>query len=287
MDKTQRLLKAAILGALMTAWVVPPVGATNSKDWMPRSWGVIKSPTVDSALVIGSPAAGCLAGGVGLELEGEGFEVLRPERNRFYGHPKLVRFIHWLGRQADLQSLGTILVGDMSQPRGGPMAYGHGSHQNGLDVDIMFKVAHGPITATQRADPAIISVVKGDDLDPSRWTSGLSKLLEITAKSPEVERIFVNPVIKMALCRQTPIADREWLHKVRPWWGHDDHFHVRLGCPLGSQDCKSQPPPPEGDGCGYEVASWLVKPTLNIPNNKPNTRRVALPSECMKVLHEH
>ena len=29
-----------------------------------------------------------------------------------------------------------ILVGDMSQPRGGPMLTGHASHQVGLDADI-------------------------------------------------------------------------------------------------------------------------------------------------------
>jgi murein endopeptidase len=29
-----------------------------------------------------------------------------------------------------------LLIGDMSQPRDGPMLYGHSSHQIGLDVDI-------------------------------------------------------------------------------------------------------------------------------------------------------
>ena len=31
-----------------------------------------------------------------------------------------------------------LLIGDMSQPRGGPMLNGHSSHQIGLDVDIWF-----------------------------------------------------------------------------------------------------------------------------------------------------
>ena len=34
----------------------------------------------------------------------------------------------------------------------------------------------------------------------------------------EVERIFVHPAIKKALC-QTKDTDRKWLGKVRPWLG--------------------------------------------------------------------
>jgi penicillin-insensitive murein endopeptidase len=276
MFKTLVLFVAAMLCAAATAW------ATTPKDW-----GGIDHPSTGAPQVIGTPAAGCLAGAEPLDLEGEGFEVLRPERHRFFGHPKLLRFIHWLGHAAAQASLGTLLVGDLSQPRGGPKVYGHGSHQNGLDADIMFQVADGPISAAQRANPAVASVVKGRDLDPDRWSERYARLLEITAESPEVERIFVNPAIKQALCRQIPPDKRAWLRKLRPWWGHDDHFHVRLGCPEGSTDCKPQPPPPDGDGCGFEVESWLERPTLNIPVNKPNSRNVSLPKECSTVLHAH
>ena len=253
----------------------------------PKDWGRALSPTLETPQVIGSPAAGCLAGGVALDQEGEGFEVLRPERKRFFGHPDLLKFIHWLGHRSAQESLGTLLIGDLSQPRGGPMVYGHGSHQNGLDVDIMFRVTDKPLSKAERSNPMIVSVVSGHDVDPSRWTDSFTHLLEITSKSPQVERIFVNPAIKQSLCRHTPPSERGWLHKLRPWWGHDDHFHIRLACPEGSSNCKTQAPPPDGDGCGYEVESWLQRPTLNIASNKPNTRNVSLPKECIHILNGH
>ncbi|MFO1072825.1 MAG: penicillin-insensitive murein endopeptidase [Geminicoccaceae bacterium] len=42
---------------------------------------------------------------------------------------------------------------------------------------------------------------------------------------PEVERIFVHPGIKQALCAQAG-GDHAWLAKVRPRYGHDAHFHA-------------------------------------------------------------
>lgn len=281
------LALAALLVAVSAAAFAGTGGASAPADWGPVDWGRVDHPTKGRTQVIGTPAAGCLAGAKPIDLDGDGYEVLRPERHRYFGTPKLLKFIHWLGHQASLQALGTLLVGDMSQPRGGPMMYGHGSHQNGLDVDIMFQVAHGPISAAERSDPVIPSVVKGQGVDPAHWSDADARLLEIAARSPEVERIFVNPAIKLTLCRRTPPDERSWLRKLRPWWGHDDHFHIRLGCPADSPGCKEQKPPPEGDGCGYEVISWLDRPTLNIPENKPNTRRVALPGACGQVLHAH
>ena len=40
----------------------------------------------------------------------------------------------------------------------------------------------------------------------------------------------VNPAIKKAL-RRGAGRDRAWLSKVRPWYGHDYHFHDPLLLP--------------------------------------------------------
>ena len=69
-------------------------------------------------------------------------------------------------------------------------------------------------------------------------------------------RIFVNAAIKKAMCREAG-SDRDWLAKVRPWWGHAEHFHVRIACPPDSPECKPQPPVPAGDGCGHELDYWF------------------------------
>ena len=65
------------------------------------------------------------------------------------------------------------------------------------------------------------------DVDPKVWTHQRTELIRTAAEDPDVERIFVNAAIKKALCREAG-SDRAWLAKVRPWWGHDYHFHVRI-----------------------------------------------------------
>ena len=79
------------------------------------------------------------------------------------------------------------------------------------------------------------------DVDPKIWTPGHFAVIKAAAEDPKVERIFVNAAIKKALCREAG-KDRAFLHKVRPWWGHNYHFHVRIGCPAGSPDCKDAGP---------------------------------------------
>ena len=113
-------------------------------------------------------------------------------------------------------------------------------------------------------------------------------MLRLAVDDPRVDRIFVNPAIKEALCKITSPDDREWLRRIRPWYGHDEHFHVRLACPADSPLCEPQAPPPPGDGC-QEVISWLRPPQAEpdpIPpkHGPPNP---ALPAACTKVLNAH
>ena len=258
--------------------------ATTMAMARPYEWAAVKQPARGEAQAIGTPAAGCLVGGEALEAEGPGWQLLRLERHRNYAHPAMIDYIHWLGAEVQRQSLGNMIIGDLSQPRGGPMSFGHGSHQNGLDADILFRLTERPLTESERERPDMISVVHGQAVDRALWSSKLKHLLEIAASAPQVERIFVNPAIKAELCRTIPPSQRAWLHKLRPWWGHDEHFHVRLGCPADSTDCVAQKPQPDGDGCGAEVMSWLKRPTLNIPSDKPNTRNVTLPAQCHGVI---
>lgn len=248
-------------------------------------WAGIKVPVAGSAQSLGSPAAGCISGAVALPLDGDGYQVLRPQRNRFWGHPRTIDFIRDLGRSVAAEGFGPLLVGDMSQPRGGPMAFGHGSHQNGLDVDIWFRLPGQILPAGELGKPVPVSMVRGTRIDSTTWTTSHLRMLELAARSPEVDRIFVNPPIKAEACRSVK-GDRTWLAKLRPWWGHDEHFHARLSCTPGDLGCTPQAPVPEGDGCGGELTSWNAKPVL-LPENakdKPNHRRPVLPAACATLL---
>src|SRR5690606_17629879 len=103
-------------------------------------------------------------------------------------------------------------------------------------------------------------------------------------------RILVHPAIKKALCEAAG-TDRKWLYKVRPYWGHNYHFHVRIGCPKGSENCREQSPPAADDGCGKELDDWFAlltappKPPPKVPPKpKPPLTLADLPDECRVVL---
>jgi penicillin-insensitive murein endopeptidase len=189
--------------------------------------------------------------------------VLHLDRHRRFGHPSLVAYIRRLAVAAKRAKLPPLLIGDLSQPRGGPTPTGHRSHQSGLDVDIGFTafpfMARRKLTSVERETlfpPAVVDLRTGSFT--SAYNPGVERLIALAAKDPAVNRIFVHPAVKRQLCA-TPAPRRPpWLRLVRPWWGHHDHLHVRLSCPAASTDCKPQDPLPPGDGCG-ELAWWFSR----------------------------
>jgi len=256
-------------------------------------FGRIAVPTQGSAHVVGFYAGGCLAGGAALPIDGPAWQVMRLSRNRNWGHPTLIGFLEKLA--AKVHKAGDwngLLVGDMSQPRGGPMMTGHASHQVGLDADIwLTPMPDHELTRVEREEMSATNTVAEDrrDVDPDVWSPGHTAVIKAAARDPHVERIFVNAAIKKALCRDTD-PDRDWMNKVRPYWGHDYHFHVRLRCPADSPECKPQPPPPPGDGCGKDLDWWFTDAVLHpkpssIPRRpKPPLTMAKLPPACRGVL---
>ena len=86
------------------------------------------------------------------------------------------------------------------------------------------------------------------------------KLIKRAASYPQVARIFVHPAIKKALCEMADQVgkDTAWLGKVRPWWNHHYHFHVRLSCPPGIDGCENQKEVSGDNGCGQELTNWYA-----------------------------
>jgi penicillin-insensitive murein endopeptidase len=227
--------------------------ATRAEDW-----GLFTTPTAPSVTIFGTYNRGCLEGAEALPLDGDGYQVMRLSRGRYYGHPDLVRFVEAL--TADLRKAGYsgLLIGDMAQPRGGPMSFGHASHQIGLDVDIwLLPAPDRRLTDDERENLPAPSMVAPDGFGvTTAWGAPQVAALQRAAAAPEVDRIFVNAVIKKELCR-TIETDRGWLAKIRPWWGHDAHFHVRLACPPDQYACVPQPPLPPHDGCDAGLDWWF------------------------------
>jgi len=250
-------------------------------------WTKVRSPSPGPSDAIGSAANGCLGGAVPLPAQGPGYVSIRRERNRYYGHPELLAFVRHLGAVLSRHTSEVMMVGDLSQPRGGLMSSSHRSHQNGLDVDIWFSLAASATAAIRHypegRDPRSMVSRGALHLSPA-WGADQWLLLETAAEDPRVDRIFVNPVIKRALCKSAS-GSRSWLHKIRPWWGHEAHFHVRVHCPKGNPNCHAQAPVPPGDGCGRQLAWWFT-PEARTPSKRktgPHPEPI-MPAACRAVL---
>jgi penicillin-insensitive murein endopeptidase len=265
----------------------PSDPATPAKELFGRANG----PAPMGPEPIGFYSHGCLAGAQALPVDGPSWQVMRLSRNRNWGHPALISFLERLAPAA-AQASGWpgLLVGDISQPRGGPMLTGHASHQVGLDADIwLAPMPDRRLSRAEREEMSSTNVVREDglDVDPDIWTEGHAAVLRTAARFPEVQRIFVNAAIKRALCREER-GDRRWLSKVRPMFGHNYHFHVRIYCPRGSDSCKEQADVPAGDGCDSSLAWWFTEEALHPRKSTktwPPMTMAKLPSDCREVLN--
>lgn len=282
----------ACLFACLVATAGAPALAQGSATPAKQLFGAVTAPSAGQSAALGSYAKGCLAGAAALAETGPTWQAMRLSRQRNWGHPHMIAFIERLGEQALGLGWPRILVGDISQPRGGPMATGHASHQIGLDVDIWLLKPDTPLLSRDAREK--ISAINQVAVDRKRiathWTDSHARLLRAAASDGEVERIFVNAAIKTELCRWAPPGEREWLRKIRPWWGHDHHFHVRLACPADSAECQPQDAMPPGDGCDESLAWWLSDEALNPPppkvppKPKPPLTMADLPAACEAVV---
>ncbi len=249
-------------------------------------------PADMSARSIGFYSRGCLAGGAALPIDGDAWQVMRLSRNRNWGHPDMIRTVERIARQAKAEGVWPgLLVGDISQPRGGPMLTGHASHQIGLDADIwLTPMPSRTLNRLEREETSATDMVRADkrDIEPRNWTPAHVQILRIAAQQPNVERILVNAAIKKAVCREAR-GDRRWLSKIRPFWGHNYHFHVRVTCPPGDAGCNAQDPPPRDEGCDSSLDWWFTDAVLNPKPNpnwkpKPPMTLAQLPAECQVVV---
>ncbi len=278
--------------------LVFPVQAKTTAKPAKQLFGHVKGPAHLKPDSFGAYNKGCLAGAVRLEADGSTWQAMRLKRNRQWGHPVLIEYLKRLSVDASVHDgWRGLLVGDISQPRGGPMLTGHASHQIGLDADIwLLEMPEKRLSKKRRETISAISMkINNKKINPKRWTDKHARLIRRAASYDEVARIFVHPTIKKALCEFAG-KDRKWLRKIRPWYGHHYHFHVRLKCQSARGKCKNQAPPPPGDGCGKKLSWWLSdapykrkKPPKGKPKikykPKPPVTLADLPAACTTVLN--
>jgi len=292
------VISLALMALAISGIVIAIANPVRGEPIAKKLFGKMKSPASLSARAIGSYARGCLAGGINLPISGPGWEAMKLWRNRNWGHPQLVKYLERFATEAQtIDGWPGLLIGDLAQPRGGPMITGHKSHQIGLDADIWYRPKPPkPLSKKERADSWSIKLAEsyGKKVISKNWKAGYVKVLKRAASYPETARIFVHPAVKRALCEGAG-SDRAWLRKIRPWWSHNYHFHVRIKCPAGFKGCKDQKPPPVGDGCGKQLSHWMKKldaarkwskkKPKTPPKPKKELRMADLPPYCRAVLN--
>jgi len=258
-----------------TAAAAPAPAPAPKLGLVAKYWQALRVPATGPALSIGTTNNGCLQGAASLPQSGPGYELIRVGRNRRFGHPNLVAYIRRLGAAARRARLGPVIVGDLSQPRGGPTPTGHRSHQTGLDADISYIAPRGiprHLSRLARESLTPIAVIDLKTHNTTRaWKPSVIKLLALAAADPAVDRIFVNPAIKKMACAGRT-AKAAWQGRLRPWHLHHDHFHVRLKCPPDSPLCVPQKPPPD-DGCGASLTWWFRAPAPRTTKTEADTTK--------------
>jgi penicillin-insensitive murein endopeptidase len=281
------MIRAFVAACLALAALEPAAHAQTAQSLFSAKG----TPSPHAPYSVGQASRGCLAGGMQLPETGPTWQAMRLSRNHNWGSPELIDFIEDVSRTATKAGWKGLYVGDLSQPRGGPVR-GHASHQTGLDADIWFTPATRlDLTRSDRERLSAINVRSTDQRSLNgNWTPSHDYILEAAARDPRVNRIFVTAPVKLRLCAAAGRGDAGWLRKIRPWWNHHDHFHVRLNCPAGAVGCVDQDPVPPGDGCQdavWWVTDALLPPDPNAPAPKPRPplRLADLPPQCVQVLN--
>ncbi|ETX15762.1 peptidase [Roseivivax halodurans JCM 10272] len=270
-----------------------PVSPVISSQSAKQLFGTEPAASSQRPEPIGFYSEGCAAGNVQMPETGSTWQAMRLSRNRNWGHPDTIDLLQRVSRVAAQQPGGAgIYVGDISQPKGGPMLTGHASHQIGLDADIwLMQAPRLDLTRTERENLSAVSFRRAEGaFTNDRWSRAQHEVVKAAAQDPRTARIFIFPGAKVRMCNDET-GDRSWLRKVRPYYGHHYHFHVRLSCPPGAANCRNQDPPPPGDGCA-EAQDWVNNilnppppdPDYVAPPPKKELTLADLPAQCSGVL---
>ncbi len=207
--------------------------------------------------VIGFYGKGKLRNPVTLAKAGPGYQLIFPGRNHDWGSTGLVTAIEAVAASMDKDFPGAepLQIADLSDKNGGRLSQ-HASHQNGLDADIVYyRMNHGI------QEPDAFDELQEDFVIDGRITQNFDfvrnwEVMRRLNATGRLDRIFVDKEIKKELCKYAKQASPEVsaetsdrLRKLRPYYNHAHHMHVRFTCPKDSPKCKAQKPIEPGDGC--------------------------------------
>jgi penicillin-insensitive murein endopeptidase len=273
---------------LLAACLMIPAAAP-AQQLANQLFGAHAAPSQQKPMPVGSYAKGCGAGMVELPETGPSWQAMRLSRGRNFGQPVMVDYLVGLSQVAQQIGWAGLYIGDISQPRGGPMTSGHASHQIGLDADVwMLPPKRLNLSRSEREKISSIPVRSANQKSVTQnWTPRHHALMKAAASDPRVDRIFVAAAVKIEMCKTAKAKDKPWLQKIRPVAGHDTHFHVRLKCPKGARLCQTQTPTVDelskgGNGCD-DTLTWWVTDYLTPP--KKGTKPKPADPDALRKRH--
>ncbi len=243
---------------------------------------------------IGTHNNGCILYSAELNKNGEGYKLPRIERNHNYGHPEMIALLEDYSYRVKEMLGKDLLIADISKKNGGPIFMLHSSHQTGLDADIWFTLYDDKQNLSSQDMASIKPLNMADEKlksVSSYWGSNQEDIIKLFAQSEKVDRIFVNYNIKNYYCSK--FRNQDWQKKIRPWWGHNEHFHIRLKCPQGSEECISKGQEIKDDGCGNDLAWWFSDEAKQPKSKKEAEAKLTeeqilerLPNRCKEILKD-
>lgn len=202
------------------------------------------------AVSVGAPNEGHLEGGAHLETSPE-LRILpsRAGTDNRWGLPALVGMLERSSRAVDKKFPGAVMtVGDLSRRGGGEVSH-HKSHETGRDADVPFYL-FADDGKKQWLQPRFVSIDENGVADGNphvRFDEARNwALVAAWLNDPEasVRQIFVASHLRQRLLEYAArikapqsLRNRAALAMLQPRKGlpHDDHFHVRIGCPASQR----------------------------------------------------
>lgn len=204
---------------------------------------------------VGSPTEGHLVGGAHLS-DAPYLRVMPADQagDVRWGLGSLVGMIHRAAQKVRHAYPNAVLnVGHLSKRDGGNIEQ-HASHESGRDADLPFYVqdAHNRQIFSEhmvsfRGDGTAPTWPGAHFDDAKNWALVAALLDDPVAK---VTHIFVSAPLRMRLLQYAAhigapesLRTRAAFAMVQPrgTLPHDDHFHVRIGCPSGMTSCVENP----------------------------------------------
>jgi penicillin-insensitive murein endopeptidase len=206
---------------------------------------------------IGFYSSGSLKDAKSFSSEANFIHKLFLQRGRFYSHDEI--FIVLRDMEQFLQASSEkekLQVGDFSMEKGGT-APGHKSHQNGLDVDIVYltknKKLQNPNAAYWEEE-----FVANDKVTSNFDSDRNYDLFSFLVQNAPVTRIFVDKAVKVSMCaiakKRGQINDQNTIRMLSLLVIenlHKTHFHLRLSCPSQDKKCTPQSLPSLDSGCDF------------------------------------